>query len=227
MTKSEFLQKIKEPAIENMIETGVLASLTVAQAALESGWGLSGLTLKGNALFGIKANASWKGKIYNGRTVEYYDDVNAVNITAAFRAYDGWAESIADHSALLTGLPRYKYVVGETDYKKACRAVHAAGYATDPNYADKLINIIEAYKLYEYDEEAVEDMKKIEELEKKVVTLEKEYDTVKEVPEWAQEDIQRWVDEGIISGDGKELNLTMNMIRMLIMVERMLKLRAE
>ncbi len=227
MTKNEFLEFIKELAIENMIETGILASLTVSQAILESGWGLSGLTVNGNALFGIKANSSWKGKVYNGQTVEYYDGVNATNITAAFRAYDSWKDSIADHSALLTGLQRYRAVIGETDYKAACKAVYAAGYATDPNYADKLINLIESYNLYEYDMEAMEDMKKIEELEKKIAVLEKEYDTVKEVPEWAQPYVQRWVDEGIITGDGKELNLTMNMIRVLIAVERMLKLRAE
>lgn len=227
MTKNEFLEFIKDLAIENMIETGILASLTVSQAILESGWGLSGLTIKGNALFGIKANVSWKGKIYNGRTVEYYDGVNATNITAAFRAYESWEDSIADHSAMLTGLQRYRDVVGETDYKAACRAVHAAGYATDPGYADKLINLIESYKLYEYDMEAMEGMKKIEKLKNSIAVLEKEYDTVKEVPEWAQPYVQKWVDEGIIAGDGKELNLTMNMIRTLIAVERMLKLRTE
>ena len=77
--------------------------------------------------------------------------VNFTVITDLFRAYDSWAESVADHSALLTGLPRYKAVVGETDYKKACRAVHAAGYATDPKYSDSLIKLIEQYGLTEWD----------------------------------------------------------------------------
>lgn len=222
MTKDEFLNIIKDLAIKNMMNTGILASLTVAQAALESGWGLSGLTTKGNALFGIKANSAWRGKIYNGQTVEYYDGVNATNITAAFRAYDSWEDSIDDHSELLTGLQRYRAVVGEADYKTACKAVHAAGYATDPVYADKLINLIESYKLYEYDKEAIKNMEKIEELEKRVTALEQDYDTIGEVPDWAQVNVRRWMDEGIILGDGKELNLTLPMIRMLIMIERML-----
>ena len=71
-----------------------------------------------------------------------------------FRAYDSWEESIADHSAFLTGFSRYKAVIGETDYKEACQAIWAAGYATDPNYPSKLINIIEMYGLSEYDKEA-------------------------------------------------------------------------
>jgi hypothetical protein len=151
MTRSEFIKKIGNIAKEDMKETGILASLTIAQAALESGWGGSGLTVKGNALFGIKANSSWQGKIYNGKTVEYYDGVNATNITAAFRAYDSWAESIADHSALLTYASRYKNLIDCTDYKLACQYIQQDGYATDPNYTTLLTGIIESYNLTEYD----------------------------------------------------------------------------
>lgn len=69
----------------------------------------------------------------------------------AFRAYDSWEESVTDHSAFLKANKRYKEVIGETDYKKACNAIKAAGYATDPEYANKLIEIIEQYKLTEFD----------------------------------------------------------------------------
>ena len=129
----------------------LFASLTIAQAILESGWGKSGLTVKANALFGIKAGKSWKGKVYSAQTQECYDGATFTTITALFRAYDSWAESVADHSALLTSAARYKAVIGERDYKAACRAIKAAGYATDPQYADKLIQIVENYSLTAYD----------------------------------------------------------------------------
>lgn len=146
-----FIERVGKLAAADMQKSGVLASLTIAQAILESGWGKSGLTVKANALFGIKAGSSWKGKVYSAQTQECYDGATYTTITALFRAYDSWAESVADHSALLTEAARYKAVIGERDYKTACRAIKAAGYATDPQYADKLIQLIESYKLTAYD----------------------------------------------------------------------------
>lgn len=146
-----FIERVGALAAADMQKSGVLASLTIAQAILESGWGKSGLTVKANALFGIKAEKNWKGKVYSAQTKECYDGVTFTTITALFRAYDSWAESVADHSALLTGATRYKAVVGERDYKTACWAIKAAGYATDPKYPDKLIQLIETYDLTDYD----------------------------------------------------------------------------
>ena len=146
-----FIERVGALAAADMQKSGVLASLTIAQAILESGWGKSGLTVKANALFGIKAGTSWKGRVYSTKTQECYDGVNFTTVTALFRAYDSWEESVEDHSALLTGAARYKAVVGERDYKTACRAIKAAGYATDPKYPDKLIQIIESYGLTAYD----------------------------------------------------------------------------
>ena len=149
--QKDFIERVGDLAAADMQKSGVLASLTIAQAILESGWGKSGLTVKANALFGIKAGANWKGKVYSAQTQECYDGATFTTVTALFRAYDSWADSVADHSALLTGATRYKAVIGERDYKAACRAIRAAGYATDPNYADKLIQIIESYGLTAYD----------------------------------------------------------------------------
>ncbi|MCL2299364.1 MAG: glycoside hydrolase family 73 protein [Firmicutes bacterium] len=132
--------------------SGTLPSLTIAQAILESGWGKSELAQKANALFGVKAGANWKGPRMDKKTSEHIGG-KKVEITAAFRAYGSWEESIADHGALLRGA-RYKAVAGERDYKKACRAVHAAGYATAPDYADSLIKLIEQYGLTAWDEPA-------------------------------------------------------------------------
>lgn len=149
--QKNFIERVGKLATADMQSSGILASLTIAQAILESRWGKSGLTVGANALFGIKATSAWKGKVYNCKTKECYDGKNCTVVDGCFRAYSSWEDSIKDHSAFLTGLSRYSAVVGETDYKKACKAIHAAGYATDPNYANKLINIIEQYGLTAYD----------------------------------------------------------------------------
>lgn len=151
MNKQEFIKKVGKMAANSMQKTKILASLTTAQAILESAYGKSGLTQKGNALFGIKATSSWSGKVYSAKTKECYDGTNFVEIKAGFRAYDSWEDSIEDHSKLLTSASRYKGLIGETDYKKACKKIYQAGYATDPNYANKLIRLIEQYRLWEYD----------------------------------------------------------------------------
>lgn len=130
-----------------MEKTGVLASLTIAQAILESNWGRSA---PGNMLFGIKAGSSWKGKTQLLWTHEFIGGVKK-RVQATFRAYGSFYESLLDHGSLLTGNKRYKDVVGCKDYKRACRAIQAAGYATDPMYADKLINLIERYGLTRFD----------------------------------------------------------------------------
>lgn len=154
--QKNFIKKVGALASADMKKSGVLASLTVAQAILESAWGKSELATGGNALFGIKATKSWKGKVYCKDTKECYDGVNLVDVkNAAFRAYDSWEESVEDHSAFLKANKRYKEVIGETDYKKACEAIKAAGYATDPDYVEKLVKLIEDYELTEFDGVAV------------------------------------------------------------------------
>lgn len=146
-----FIDRVGNLAATDMQKSGVLASLTTAQAILESGWGKSGLAVKGKALFGIKAGGTWRGKVYNAETKECYDGATYTTIKATFRAYGSWEESVADHSALLTGNTRYKTVVGEKDYKAACWAIKAAGYATAPDYAEQLIKIIDCYALTKFD----------------------------------------------------------------------------
>lgn len=147
----EFLNILGEMARIDMKKTDVLASLTIAQGILESGWGKSDLAVTGKNLFGMKVSSSWFGKVYNATTKECYDGENVVVTTADFKAYDSWEDSVADHSALFVNASRYDKVVGETDYKVACHEVKNAGYATDPDYPNKLISIIELYRLYDFD----------------------------------------------------------------------------
>lgn len=151
MEKQTFIQTVGEAAHKDMEKSGVLASLTIAQAILESGWGTSELAQNANALFGIKADSRWSGKAYSKETQECYDGVNYTTVTALFRAYGSWDESIADHSTFLLTGSRYAAVIGEKDYKTACKAIKAAGYATAPDYAEKLISLIESYGLTAYD----------------------------------------------------------------------------
>ena len=154
MTRQEFAQKVN-----GLIPNGnrILRSLTIAQAIIESSdskgnVACSTLTQLGNALFGIKATQSWHGKTINCQTREVYA-TGDWHGPATFRAYDSWAQSIADHENFLVNecSNRYKCVVGEKDYKKAAQAIQAAGYATDPGYARTIICIIEREKLYLYD----------------------------------------------------------------------------
>jgi len=143
-----FINKIGPMAAADMKKSGILASLTIAQAILESGWGKSGLTTAANNLFGIKG--TYNGQGYTCKTQEW-DGSKYITVDATFRKYPSWAESLADHSDLFNRLDRYKNLRGLTDYKLACQYVREDGYATDPNYTSKLVSLIETYDLTIWD----------------------------------------------------------------------------
>lgn len=141
-----FINNILPGAQEAQNKYGVLTSLTLAQAILESAWGKSSI---GNNIFGIKATSSWRGAKQLVPTTEYVNG-KKVSVEAYFRDYGSIEESITDHAKLLT-MPRYKAVIAAKDYKEACREVQKCGYATDPKYAEKLISLIEANNLNKWD----------------------------------------------------------------------------
>ncbi|VTS85776.1 glucosaminidase domain-containing protein [Streptococcus dysgalactiae] len=150
-----FLSKIKDGCLASW-EHGILPSVSAAQAILESGWGESLLAQYPNHnLFGIKASPDWKGKRVVIPTQEYVDG-KFITVAATFRKYDSWEESIKDHALFFSEIDwrqsHYQNVIGEEDYKKACLALQAAGYATDPNYGAKLISLIESNHLNTWDE---------------------------------------------------------------------------
>lgn len=150
-----FIKMIGESAKKDMQTSHILASITTAQAILESGYGTSELAKKANALFGIKKNG-WTGKTY---TVKSKEEENGKLVwrTSVFRKYNSYAESIADHSSYLKTRKAdgknltYKKVVGECNYKKAAQALQNAGYSSYSNYANMLCNLIQKYKLTQYD----------------------------------------------------------------------------
>ena len=152
--QSHFLSAIKQGAIDGA-KQGVLPSITAAQAILESGWGSSELAkAPNNNLFGIKDSEDWNGEIVTVPTQEYVNG-DYITVNAAFRKYTSWNDSVVDHAKFFTSTEwrknNYRKVVNETDYHIAAQELKNAGYATDPSYPGKLIRLIEAYKLYEWD----------------------------------------------------------------------------
>jgi flagellar protein FlgJ len=129
-------------------KTGIPASITLAQAALESSWGARAL---GNNLFGIKADKSWAGPTVSFQTTEHLADKN-VSMADRFRAYDSWLASMVDHAQFLLKNPRYAKCFKQTDCAGWARELQAAGYATDPEYANKLIAIVRSRNLAFYDQ---------------------------------------------------------------------------
>lgn len=153
IAKEKFIQTIAPFAIELNDAYGVLPSITIGQAVLESNFGQSQLASKYNNLFGVKAYGDQR-KI-SLSTQEYVNE-EWITIEGDFVIYDSWEESMIAHSKLfVNGVTwdsnLYQKVLESNDYKTAAQEVQNAGYATDPTYADKLINIIEQYKLYKYD----------------------------------------------------------------------------
>jgi LysM repeat protein len=139
----EYFNQYRDIAIEQMMRYHIPASITLAQGVFESGAGKSELATRGNNHFGIKCNG------WSGRRVYHDDD----QLGECFRAYDSAFESYEDHSKFLTSSQRYRslFNLDITDYRGWARGLKAAGYATNPQYANKLIDIIQLYKLYQYD----------------------------------------------------------------------------
>lgn len=139
----EYIERFSEVATEEQDAYGIPASITLAQGILESSAGRSALAVKGNNHFGIKCHKDWEG-----RTMRQDDDAP----NECFRVYSSPEESYRDHSLFLKR-ERYRplFKLDITDYKSWANGLKTLGYATDPNYADRLITIIERYSLYTFD----------------------------------------------------------------------------
>ncbi len=143
-----YISTYGDTAMEEMRRHGVPASITLAQGILESGAGASELTLKSNNHFGIKCHKEW-----NGKGVYHDDDRRG----ECFRKYGDPRASYRDHSLFLAERRRYGtlFELEKDDYKAWAKGLKKAGYATDPRYANKLIDLIERYDLHRFDEEVV------------------------------------------------------------------------
>ncbi len=144
MTAEQYIENYKEDAIKEMKEHNIPASITLAQGMLESGNGNSDLAVKANNHFGIKCHNDWKGATF------IMDDDKK---NECFRKYKTVLDSYNDHALFLTSGSRYAklFELKSTDYKGWAKGLKQAGYATDPKYPERLINIIEKYELHQYD----------------------------------------------------------------------------
>lgn len=143
-----FIESVAQGAINGWTKYGVLPSVTVAQAILESGWRQSALSTQAHNLFGIKG--SYNGQyvtmqtreVYNGQSYYIYDN---------FRKYANNSESVEDHGNFLYSNSRYANLLGDQSYASVARKLQADGYATDPSYASSLIKLVEMYNLTQLD----------------------------------------------------------------------------
>ena len=145
-TREEYIERYKAIAVAHMERYGIPASITMAQGILESDSGNSRLSKESNNHFGIKCKKTWKGdRVYHD------DDAKG----ECFRAYPSVEASYIDHAEFLDSSPRYDslFAYPATDYRSWARGLKAAGYATAPDYAERLVKIIESYRLHLLDQE--------------------------------------------------------------------------
>ena len=140
-----YIKKYAPAATKNMRFFKIPASITLAQGILESGYGEGTLAKNANNHFGIKCHKDWKGK-----SIKHDDDEK----NECFRSYKNPLRSYRDHSLFLVDRDRYRslFELNRKDYRGWALGLKAAGYATDPKYADKLISLIERFKLTRFDE---------------------------------------------------------------------------
>ncbi|MBV7390088.1 MULTISPECIES: glycoside hydrolase family 73 protein [Enterococcus] len=153
MSHDEFIQTLEPHAKQLQQSYGILPSIILGQAILESNWGQSTLASQYYNLFGIKSSGNQSS--IHLETQEYVND-QWITIQGNFRVYQSWEESMDDHTLLFVNgtdwnSDLYKNVLSATNYQEAATALQTAGYATDPDYAQKVINVIETYQLNQYD----------------------------------------------------------------------------
>lgn len=150
LTRAQYIEKYAPMAVESQLLYGIPASITLAQGCLESGNGNSRLAREANNHFGIKCGGSW-----DGPSLAHDDDAPQ----ECFRKYESVAESYVDHALFLSERERYRslFDLDPKDYKGWARGLKAAGYATNPAYADLLIRIIEENNLQRFDNALLAD----------------------------------------------------------------------
>lgn len=145
-TQQDFVNRMLPHAMRASADTGVPPQLMLGQAALESGWGKREITMADGSnsynVFGIKANAGWHGKVAEVMTTEYKNGV-ANKQVEKFRAYSSYTEAFKDYAGMMSANPRYAAVMQQGDNPAGmAQAVQKSGYATDPKYAEKLVNVM-------------------------------------------------------------------------------------
>lgn len=153
----DYINKYSHIAISEMQHSGIPASIKMAQALLESGAGKSTLAQQANNHFGIKCGGSWNGDTFYREDDDYHE---GKLIESCFRKFSHAEESFSAHTDFLLNQRRYAFLFeyDKKDYRAWANGLRKAGYATDKAYPQKLINIIEKYKLYELDDAQADEM---------------------------------------------------------------------
>jgi LysM repeat protein len=164
----DYIRVFSEIAISEMNRTGIPASIIMAQGMLESRFGQSDLAKSAKNHFGIKCHNDWHGSKYYHNTKEYKNKEGFKNEVHCFRVYDNPEQSYIDHSDFLVNRENYRFLFSSknTDYKYWANGLSKAKYATDPSYANKLIELIEQHQLQKYDKRTI--FKKIDKIESPV-----------------------------------------------------------
>lgn len=147
--QQKFIDEIVLEAQALQQQTNLFASITIAQAILESDWGRSDLAVDSHNLFGIKGSFNDQSSTL---PTDEFENGERITIEASFKKYDTIQESMVDHIDFLKG-GTYDAIKTSTDYKEAAYALQNGGYATDPHYAEKLIELIEQFHLNKYDQQ--------------------------------------------------------------------------
>lgn len=153
--KQDFIDKVAPEAVKLKATYQVLPSITIAQAILESDWGQSQLTAKYNNLFGVKGDRTENTK---EMTTQEYLNGEWKTVTARFRVYASYRDSLLEHAQLFHkgttwNANQYQHFLAAKNYQEAAKALEIDGYATDPGYAEKLIELIQQYHLDDYDKQ--------------------------------------------------------------------------
>jgi hypothetical protein len=181
----DYIRIFSEIAINEMQRTGIPASITIAQGMLESRFGQSDLAKSANNHFGIKCHSDWQGNKYFHNTKEFKNKEGFKNEVHCFRVYDNPEQSYIDHSEFLSSRENYRFLFNSKnpDYRYWANGLSKAKYATDPSYANKLIELIEQHQLHKYDKHST--FKKVEKQEVTVMEILKSdpKETIKEKSE--------------------------------------------
>lgn len=147
----QYINEYKDLAIVEMHRSGIPASITLAQGLIESRYGTSGLATKANNHFGIKCKSYWTGMTYLHKDDDFDKQGNLIQ--SCFRAYNSSVDSYIDHSNFLMRTPWYQelFQYDNTDYVNWALGLKKCGYATNPKYAEMLINKVNQFQLYQYD----------------------------------------------------------------------------
>lgn len=206
MTRDEFIGTVAPVVVKVRVDGGVLfPSVSVAQALLETG----GRIPSSNNIVGYKVGSGrrtpyWQGRSVTSQTWEVIDGVRYDNVPANWRAYDSIEDSLKDQALLfLNNRARYQRVVDARTPQEQATMLQESGYATDPQYANKIISIMNRDNLQRFDQEAERAMERLAELESQIRQMKSEIIELQHkheqaVPGWAREAVDAAVRAGYV-----------------------------